>query len=185
MSLSWTSKDLELLADESKRYEIVSGELFVSKQPHLNHQLVCGEIFEALQLWSRRTKAGLAIFAPGVIFADDDDVVPDVVWISREGLAGASRPDGKLHHAPELVVEVLSPGNTNERRDRELKLKLYSRRGAMEYWIVNWQKRYIEVYRREEATLKLYSTLYEKDALESPLLPGFTQKVSQVFADIL
>lgn len=50
---------------------------------------------------------------------------------------------------------------------------------------VNWQKRYVEVYRREEATLKLYNTLYEKDTLESPLLPGFIQKVSQIFADIV
>jgi hypothetical protein len=33
-SLSWTSKDLELLPDDGKRYEIIDGELYVSKQPH-------------------------------------------------------------------------------------------------------------------------------------------------------
>ena len=62
--------------------------------------------------------------APGLIFADDDDVAPDVVWISRERLAGTLDQTGHLHTAPELVVEVLSPGSVNERRDREVKLKL-------------------------------------------------------------
>lgn len=120
--------------------------------------------------------------APGVIFADDDDVVPDVVWISRERLA-ALLPDGKLHTAPELVVEVLSPGSTNARKDREVKLKLYSRRGALEYWVINWQERYIEIYRREEGMLVLNRTLYENDRIQSPLFPGFTCKVSDLYSD--
>ncbi len=182
--LRWTSKDLELLPDDGKRYEIIDGELYVSKQPHLDHQLVCSRVWELLQLWSRQTKAGIAIFAPGVIFADDDDVAPDVVWISRERFAIARQPDGKLHSAPELVVEVLSPGTTNAARDRETKLKLYSRRGVLEYWIVNWQERNAEVYRREEAALKLQSTLYEGDTIQSPHLPSFSCQVSQIFADI-
>ena len=55
-----------------------------------------------------------------------------MVWISRERFAAALEPDGKLHAAPDLVVEVLSPGSTNERRDRQAKLKLYSRRGVRE-----------------------------------------------------
>ncbi len=73
----------------------------------------------------------------------------------------------------------------NERRDREAKLKLYSRRGVLEYWIVNWQERYIEIYQREDAVLKLNRTLYENDTLQSPLLPGFTCQVSQLFDDSL
>ncbi len=44
-------------------------------------------------------------------------------------------------------------------RDREVKLKLYSRRGVLEYWIINWQERYVEVYRRQDAVLKQVSTL--------------------------
>jgi Uma2 family endonuclease len=182
--LRWTSQDLESLPDDGKRYEIVDGELYVSKQPHWDHQFVANQVWEVLQNWSRQTKAGMANSAPGVIFAADDDVAPDVVWISRERLAKAFQPDGKLHSAPELVVEVLSPGATNAARDREAKLKLYSRRGVMEYWIVNWQERHLEVYRREEAVLKLHSTLYEDDILQSPHLPGFSCQVSQIFADI-
>jgi Uma2 family endonuclease len=82
------------------------------------------------------------------------------------------------------VVEVLSPGVMNERRDREFKLRLYSRRGVEEYWVVSWQEHRIEIYRREKAMLKLEKTLYENDLLQSPLLPGFSCQVSEVFAGI-
>ena len=94
-TLRWTSKDLEMLPDNGKRYEIIDGELYVSKQPHYHHQLVCFRIGELLQAWSRQTKAGEVNLAPGLIFADDEDVVPDVIWISRERRATALQADGK------------------------------------------------------------------------------------------
>src|SRR5437667_3143098 len=167
-TVHWTSNDLELLPDDGNRYEIVDGELYVSKQPHLHHQIVCGKVFKLLESWSDQTQTGMPIFTPGVIFTNDNDVVPDVVWISHKRLATALQEDGKLHTSPELVVEVLSPGSANERRDREVKLKLYSRRGAEEYWIVNWQEQRLEIYRREEAVLTLNATLNENDVLQSP-----------------
>jgi Uma2 family endonuclease len=183
-TLRWTSQDLENLSDDGKRYEIVDGELYVSKQPDWHHQRVCIRLGGLLDAWSLQTGIGEANAAPGLIFAEDDDVAPDVVWISRERLATALQPDGKLHSAPELVIEVLSPGGNNTARDRQTKLKLYSRRGVMEYWIVNWQERYVEIYRRDKAILKSYSTLYENDTLESPFLPGFSCPVRQIFAGI-
>ena len=180
--LRWTSHDLESLPNENgKRYEIIDGELYVSKQPPWEHQFVCLQIATLLQAWSIQTQHGTANVAPGLIFAEDDDVAPDVIWISKERLATSLWEDGKLHKSPELVVEVLSPGSANERRDREFKLKLYSRRGTDEYWIVDRQERRVEVYRREDAALTLVKTLSESDTLQSPLLPGFTCKVSQFF----
>jgi Uma2 family endonuclease len=183
-ALRWTSRDLESMPDDGKRYEIVDGELYMSKQLHWHHQRICLRLGALLDIWSIETGAGEANAAPEVIFADDDDVAPDVLWISKERLTTALQPDGKLHAAPELVVEVLSPGTANASRDREAKLKLYSRRGVLEYWIANWQERYLEIYRRENAALKLQSTLYENDVLQSPHLPGFRCLVSQIFAGI-
>jgi Uma2 family endonuclease len=183
-TLRWTSHDLELLP-EDKRYEIVSGELYVSKQPHLHHQIVCGNVLALLKSWSDQTQTGLPIFTPGVIFTDDDDVIPDVVWISYERLATALHSDGKLHSSPELVIEVLSPGSENARRDREVKLKLYSRRGADEYWVINWQERRLEIYRHDEGILTLDKTINETETLHSPLLPGFSCRVGQLFTSIL
>ena len=111
-------------------------------------------------------------------------MAPDVIWISNERLARALGVDGKLHSAPELVIEVLSPGLKNEERDREAKLKLYSRRGVSEYWMVDWRKRLIEVYRREQAQLRLACTLYEQDTLTTPLLPEFSCPMNALFEGI-
>ena len=180
-SLNWTSKDLELLPDNEKRYEIIDGELYISKQPHWYHQLVCSQLWGVLQAWSNQTKLGMANVAPGVILDDNNDVAPDVVWITRQRLAKALDEGGHLTIAPELVIEVLSPGKANQERDREVKLNLYSRRGVGEYWIVSWMQRFVEVYRREDAALKLVATLHDTDTLTSPLLPGFSCPIGNLF----
>jgi Uma2 family endonuclease len=179
----YRSADLELFPDnDGKRYEVIDGELYVSKQPNLKHQLICSEISGLFREWNLRTERGVEFPAPGVIFADDDDVAPDIVWVSNERLATISEPDGKLHAAPELVVEVLSPGSANARRDRQIKLDLYSRRGVLEYWIVDWEKQQVEIHRRSGTDLSLSITLFSDDALESSLLPGFTVPLRDLFA---
>jgi Uma2 family endonuclease len=181
-SVRWTSADLESLPDDGKRYEIIDGELYVSKQPSWGHQFVCLALGAALYAWSRQSGRGAANLAPGLIFAEDDDVAPDIVWASNERLARVLGADGKLHQAPELVVEVLSPGSANERRDRKTKLGLYSRRGVDEYWIVDWRSRKIEVYRLGKSGMGLAAVLYEPQALTSPpLLPDFALNISELF----
>lgn len=180
----WTSADLQSLPDDGNRYEIIDGELHMSKQPHYYHQDVCSELHAALWNWNSTSRPGRVVIAPGLIFAEDDDVVPDVVWISNERLSVALEADGKFHEAPELVIEVLSPEKVNERRDREAKLQLYSRRGVSEYWIVDWMLRQIDVYRRDQAQLHHVATLEESDTLEPPLLPGFACSVASLFERI-
>ncbi len=183
-TLRWTVDDVELLPDDGSRYEIIDGELYVSKQPDLQHQVVSSKINFFLELWNSQTQLGIAIANPGIIFTNDNAVVPDVVWISNERYIAALQAGGKLHSCPELVIEILSPGPENRRRDRETKLKLYSRRGAEEYWIVNWQERQLEVYVRENAVLMLDRTLAENDVLETALLPGFRCKIGEFFKSI-
>ena len=135
-----TSADLRFLPQDGKRYELIEGELYVSRQPHFEHQYTCSQLDYFLVDWEKRSGLGVTIIAPALIFADDDDVAPDLVWISHERFANVLDEAGYLHVAPELVVEVLSPGLANERRDRETKLKLYSRRGVQEYWVVDWMR---------------------------------------------
>ncbi|MDX2096873.1 MAG: Uma2 family endonuclease [Leptolyngbyaceae cyanobacterium bins.59] len=177
----WTAADLELFPDNGNRYEIIEGELLVTRAPDWRHQKASTRISTALDTWSLLTGLGEAVQAPGVIFADVDNVIPDVVWVSRERLAVLLDAAGHLTGAPELVVEVLSPGNENERPDRELKLKLYSERGVQEYWMIDWQKQQVEIYRREQALLRLVNTLFPADRITSPLLPDFSYPVSQLF----
>ncbi|MEN9223473.1 MAG: Uma2 family endonuclease [Thermostichus sp. DRC_bins_24] len=169
----FTSSDLALMPDDGKRYEVIDGELYVTHQPSWQHQYAASRIFRFLDEWSDSTGLGMANTAPGLIFAEDDDVAPDVVWISHTRLQTALQEDGKLHSAPELVIEVVSPGSRNASRDRQIKLKLYSRRGVQEYWILDPLQKQAEIYRRHEGSLTLIKTCLQEDILESPLLPGF------------
>jgi Uma2 family endonuclease len=143
--------------------------------------LSCGKVFRELDTWSESTSLGEASINAGVLFSESDDVIPDVVWASNEKLALLLDDAGHLTGAPELVVEILSPGTSNERRDREAKLKLYASRGVEEYWIADWRLRKVEVYQRENANLVLVKTLINDDAISSPLLPGFSCNVSRFF----
>jgi Uma2 family endonuclease len=180
----FSSADLLLMPDDSKRYEVIEGEPFVSDPSNWYHQSTCGQVLYALGNWSARTHLGVANVAPGLIFAEDDDVAPDVVWVSNERLPLILGEEGWLHGAPELIVEVLSPGKEDQDRDRLTKLKLYSRRGVQEYWIVDWEQQKVEIYRRKNEALAQISTLLRDDALTSPLLPGFSCKVSDLFHQI-
>jgi len=177
----FTSADLEQMPDGLDRYEIIAGELYVSRQPRAEHQYTCSRLGYFLEEWNDQAALGVVLPAPGVIFAEDDDVAPDVIWITRERYEKSLDEAGHLRTAPELVVEVLSPGRANEFRDREAKLDLYSRQGVEEYWIVSFMQRFVEVYRREGGVLRLVNTLRDSNTLESPLLPGFSCPVSSLF----
>ena len=177
----WTTTDLNLLPDSSNRYEIIDGELLVTKAPHWGHQKAIVKICGVLDGWSEMTGLGEVVQAPGVIFSDADNVIPDVVWISKERLATSLDEAGHLTVAPELIVEVLSPGADNERRDRETKLKLYTSRGVQDYWLLDWRLKQVEVYRRQTGILQLVGTLFPGDTLTSPLLPGFACDVARLF----
>jgi Uma2 family endonuclease len=181
----FTSADLDRLpAIEGIRYEIIDGDLFVSKQPHWHHQYASDEALTELKLWNRETGLGMVISVPGLVFSDDNDVVPDVAWVSLARLAAITDAAGHLTEAPELVVEVVSPGRENERRDRVVKLALYARRGVAEYWIVDWQRRQVEVYRRAGDALALAETLTEDAVLTTELLPGFALPITRLWPPV-
>ena len=181
-AIRWTIADVEAMPDDEwKRYEIIDGELLVSRAPGDPHQIVTNEAQFALTAWNAETRLGVVIPGPGLIFTESDAVIPDVVWVSRERRPLIEGEDHHLHGAPELVVEVLSPGATNERRDQQAKLKLYSIYGVQEYWIVDWRTQTVAVYRRKRARLQLVATLGTDDTLTSPVLPGFELAVARLF----
>src|SRR5256885_10286167 len=143
-----TNKDLECLPDDGNRYELIEGELYVSTAPDLIHQRTLGRLFRAFGSYLDSNPVGEIVLGPGVILSDYDGVIPDLVYLSnerRDEIATGARIFG----APNLVVEILSPGVQNMERDRKIKLKLYARFGVEEYWIADTRERAIEVYRRE------------------------------------
>ena len=99
----WTAADLELFPDNGIRYEIIEGELLVTRAPDWQHQKASTRMSTALDSWSVSTGLGEAVQAPGVVFTDADNVIPDVVWVSRSRLAVLLDAAGHLTGAPELV----------------------------------------------------------------------------------
>lgn len=177
----FTSADILLLPEDNKRYEIIEGDLYVSRAPGYEHQYTCTRIAKFLDNWNDESKLGVVLGAPGLVFAEDEDVIPDVVWVSHTTFARSVDAAGHLTQAPELAIEVLSPGKANQERDRQAKLRLYSRRGVLEYWIVDWMFRKVEIHRRKLARLKHVATLSPAETIQSPLLPGFSCQVSALF----
>jgi Uma2 family endonuclease len=182
----WTAAHLDGFPQplDDTRYEIIDGELHVSTQPSYQHQLVGKRVSRAIDEWSESVGEAESNVAPGVVFAERQAVAPDVVWVSRLRLPAVLGDDGKLHAAPDLVVEVLSPGSDNAKRDRETKALLYSQWGVHEYWLLDWRARSAAVYRRRDAALHVDTTLYEEDSLQSPLLPGFSCPLQRLFAHL-
>lgn len=177
----WSIADLELFPEDGKRYEIINGELFVTRAPHWKHQEVSGNVYAVLKDWSRKTGLGRSAVAPGIIFSATDSVIPDVVWASNQRLEECLDQSGHLTDAPELVIEVLSKGVKDKQRDLELKRKLYSTQGVQEYWILDYQQQQIKIDRRKQDVLELAVTLLAEDTLTNPLLPEFSCVVRELF----
>ncbi len=177
----WTIADLEFFPDNGDRCEIIEGDLYVTRAPHWRHQRVLTYLATYLTNWVIKNKQGEVLQAPGLIFAGEENVIPDLVWISDEKVAVCEDEAGHFTAAPELVVEVLSQKNQDITRDRQVKLKLYSRVGVREYWIIDWQQQTVEIYRRSQARLELEFTLFAEDELTSPLFVDFSLKVAELF----
>lgn len=165
-----------------KRYEVIDGELLVTRAPHIFHQSAASRLHIALGNWSDRFDLGRTFETPGIVFSPGDGVIPDLVWVSHERLENGIDEAGHFTIAPELIIEILSAGKNNEQRDKDIKRRLYSKYGVSEYWVVDWRLKTIEVYRRNQAQLELVCTLLENDVLSSPLLPEFELAIDKVFS---
>jgi len=175
-----TVDDLLLLPDDSNRYELIEGELFASRAPGITHQRTVGNLLYIFRRYLEKNPIGEVISGPGIVFDIHNSVIPDLVYISRERSAIAK--DTHLTEAPDLIVEVLSPGKENIERDRKMKWQVYGKRGLREYWIVDPEMRSVEIYRRWARGLRLVATLTTADILTTPLLPGFSCRVQEIFA---
>ena len=99
----FTSADLDAFPDDGKRYEIIDGELYVSKQPHLYHQFVCSHLLVQLAEWSNESGNGRAVAAPGLIFAEDDDVAPDRSFSARTSTTRFGRDIDGIRHSDDAT----------------------------------------------------------------------------------
>jgi len=174
----FTYEDYLNLPDNGKRYEIINGELYMVPAPTLGHQDTIGEFHLTMGLFLRTNPIGKIYLAPtDIIFSEIDVLQPDLIFVSKEKFDILTREN--IQGAPDLVIEVLSPGT--EKRDRTIKLKAYSKFGVQEYWMANDIKAIVEVWRRRGKKLVLHTVLDRTQTLTTPLLPGLEISLEKIF----
>jgi Uma2 family endonuclease len=109
----------------------------------------------------------------------DNVLIPDVIYIARDRLhiIGPRTIDA----APDLVVEILSPGT--RRRDLTVKRDLYARFGVQEYWIVDPVARTVEVLALTGAEFTSVP-LRDDHMIQSRLLPKLNLGLEAVFEGV-
>ena len=176
----FTVEDIELMPDDGNRYEVIEGELYVSRSPGLPHQRVTANAIGVFWTYLRENPIGEIIPTPGLVFDRFNAVIPDLVFYTHERARQIIDKE-RLIAAPELAVEILSHGYQNVSRDRVAKRNLYAKRGVQEYWIIDAYERAIEIYRLSNDSLELVATLRDDDEVTTPLLPGLKFKASSLF----
>lgn len=175
-----TVADLESLPDDSNRYELFEGELFVSRAPALTHQRVLINIIGLFLDYLKENPLGEVLANPGIVFDDLNSAIPDVVFMTNDQVNDVGQQEC-IQTSPGLIIEIVSPGKESARRDRDVKRQVYGKYGANEYWIVDPETRSLEIYRLEGSSLKLRATLTDDTSITTPLLPGFDCKANQFF----
>ena len=169
--------------EDGYRYEIIEGELFVSRSPGLTHQIVSSNLVGLLWNFLKLNRIGTAVATPGLVLSEYSGVIPDIVYFSNASRQRIVSSD-RLTSAPDLVIEILSKGVQNTRRDRVVKRQLYAKHNVPEYWIIDCQRRAVEVHRLKERSLELITIFEGNDELSTTALPGFSCIVSEIFEDI-
>ena len=176
-----TYDDFVLFPDDGKRHELIDGEHYVTPSPNRKHQTVSGNLFLLIGTWLEKHPIGQLFHAPfDVVFSRFDVVEPDLLYMSNER-ADRVLTDANVQGAPELVIEIGSPGT--RKRDETVKRRLYERAGVSEYWIVDPELDVVRVYRRGADGFERPRELTAEagDVLETPLLPGLPLPLGRIF----
>ena len=75
-----TIADIDSMPEDGNRYELIEGELFVSRAPSLIHQRTVRNVVFLFTQYLRDNPVGEILPGPGVIFSDFSGVIPDLVY---------------------------------------------------------------------------------------------------------
>ena len=163
---------------EDKRYEIIDGEVHMVPSPGPYHQDISWRLELTISTFVEKNGLGKIYHAPlDVVFSETDVVQPDIMFISKERLNIITEKN--VQGAPDLIVEIISP--TSEYRDRVIKRKLYSKYEVKEYWLVDLEKKEVEVMSLKESGLETVKIYKKTDILESLVLKGIKIKLDDIF----
>jgi Uma2 family endonuclease len=178
-----TYDDYLLFPDDGRRHELIDGEHHVTPSPVARHQRILRRLATAIDRWLDDHPAGEMFFAPfDVILSDFDVVEPDLLFVSAARSAQV-RSRG-VFGAPDLVVEILSPGT--RRTDEAVKRQLYERCGVIEYWVIDPELNVATVFSRAGAGGRFGRAVElskeRGDLLTTALLPGWTMPLAKLLA---
>lgn len=173
-----TADDLLALPD-AERFELVNGQL-VERHMSLDSSWVAGEVHRRLANYAVETGNGWA-FPDGTsfqCFADDGERVrrPDASYIAREHLANGPVGAGHCRVAPDLAVEVVSPGDLYY--DVEEKTEEYLEAGVQQVWVISPHSQSMVIYRQTHPPVFLEA---DAELTGGDLLPGFHCRVAELF----
>ena len=174
----FTYEDYRQTPDDGKRYEIIDGDLCVSFPPPVNHQVMIGNLLFALSSFVKSQALGEVILGPvEVYFSDTNIAQPDLIFINhaRRHIVKPTKVKG----APDLVIEVLSPGT--EKRDRTIKRRMYAQFGVCEYWMAKAKTATVAILRLRDGKLVPAAHLGKSDVLTSLLFPGLEIPLAEIF----
>ena len=167
-------------APADNRYELLDGELIMVAAPNIKHESVRSLLGHHLGNFIIDHGLGKLFYAPcDVVLSESDVVQPDLLFVSRERehlLSGGQNVQG----APDLVVEILSPGTA--RRDRGDKRALYGKHGVIEYWLVDPMAETVSIHRQRAGVLVLSRTFGREQTLRSRLLAGLELRLDDIFS---
>jgi Uma2 family endonuclease len=180
--IPFTYEDYKTLsASTDERHELIDGDLYMVPALTVAHQVISKNIALRLEQHVSTTGCGRMLYAPlDVVLGEGEKrsvVQPDIVFISnaREGRV----TEDEIVGAPDLVIEILSPGTAN--RDMGLKKALYARNGVREYWIVNPKLEFVEVFSLGPGGYELPVRYELGDRVVSTVVPGFEAALNDVF----
>lgn len=175
----WTYADYAASPDDGRRYEVVKGVLYMRPAPKLGHQGIGLEVAAYLRQFVQMTGAGRVFIAPADVELSPGDIVqPDVFVILNEHLDRMTF--SRLIGAPDLVVEVLSPGTKSH--DLYRKRDAYERAHVPEYWIVNPREQVVEVFVLENEVYQSLGTFHGEAIPPSRIVPNWLIPIGKLFA---
>ena len=174
-----TAEDLLRLHRQGIKGELIDGVLHRKVSAGKRHSFIAGNIMAPLHTHVRRDRLGRVGGTDGGVFVRrNPDTVrePDVFFVSAERLPLDDQSDGYLEVAPELVVEIVSPNDSQDEVDK--KTQIWLDLGVLMVVEVYPRTRTIAVHRPGVPAI----TLTGDDALDGgDLLPGFSLPLSEIF----
>ncbi|SFR01382.1 Uma2 family endonuclease [Desulfoscipio geothermicus] len=173
---NYTVEDYMKLND-GKRYELIGGELIVVPSPRPRHQRISAKILLQLGKYIENNPVGEVYSAPIDIVLDNHVVQPDILFVSNDRLDIIGELN--IQGAPDLVVEILSPSTAAH--DKKKKGQLYFKYGVKEYWLVDPETKFIDVFVAGEKEWRWIGAFDQEDVLTTTLLPGLKISLSKIF----